>query len=259
MTKQNGKKGAITVSVFAVLIFTAVILFLSLSDAFNKKTESVSGKKTAEISSDAVPGENNKEIKAEILPEEIHGMYFEEHDGWYYEFYYEPNGGFHGIYTGAYDQAHSLVAANPGKDYFEQGTWVLVNGEIKLFIDNKYAKSLWSCGDYIIDSRNYFVGTVPDNKNEFQASFICKAVESGDTQILNFYSDGKMIMEIIRDDGEADVLANSDSQSYKDRYSAFVGNYTVDDTKITIKFIDESEKVFYIVDDGIAGWVYRKK
>jgi len=260
MAKGNEKKGVITISIIAAFIFTGVILFLSLSGFFgkddNKKSVSRSG--TMNVNSDALPGENNKEIKAEISPEEIHGKYYEEHDGWYYEFKYDPTEGFHGTYVGAYDINNELVANNPAKDYSEQGLWILENGEIKLFINNQYVKSLWSCGEYIIDSRNYFVGTVPENKDEFQSSFICKAAESGDTQILNFYSDGKMIMEIIRDDGTADVSADSASQPDMEKYSAFVGNYKVEDNKVIIRFIDTSEKVFYVVDDGIAGWVYRK-
>ena len=176
MDKQNGKKGVVIISVVAILVFTAVILFLSLTDYFGKddKSKKISQTKTASqeksmpvIASDAVPvpGENNKEVKTEIMPEEIHGKYYEEHDGWYYEFSYNPTSEFHGTYVGAYDQSHEMVAQNPGKDYYEQGLWILENGRVNLYINNQYVKSLWSCGDYMIDSRNYFVGGVPENKD----------------------------------------------------------------------------------------------
>lgn len=268
MTKQNGKKGVVTISVIAVLVFTAVILFLSISDHFGKNNkvqkvsepQNISKENTpSAIASDALPGENNKQIKAEISPEEIHGKYFEEHDGWYYEFSYAPDSVFHGTYLGAYDQNHASAVSNPEKDYYEQGSWILENGEVKLFINNQYAKSLWSCGDYIIDSRNYFVGEVPENKDEFQAAFTCKAGESGDTQILNFYSDGKMIMEIIKNDGVADSAAQPALEQDTPPYQLAVGTYTINDDVITTKMIGSAEKVLYIVDDGIAGWVYRKE
>lgn len=258
MTNANSKKGVIAISVVAVLVITSVILYLSLSDFGSEKVSDVQ----PVVASDASPGENNSEVKPEMTPEEVQGIYKEAHDGWFYSLVYSPNGEYDGTYSAGYDPSHVAVPNNPEKDYTEQGTWKLHNGEVKLYSEAIYRKSLWACGDYIVDSQNYFVGHVPDDKENFQSAFMCKPAGSGDTQIFNFYSDGKMIMEIIRNDGEADSAADSsagtDDEPELPPYQAVVGNYTIAQDKIIIKFIDESEKVFYIVDDGIAGWVYNK-
>jgi len=258
MKNVNDKKGVIIISVIAFFVVTSVILYLSLSDYGDVGKHS-----TAEnviIDSAASPGANNKEVKLEQKPEDLHGKYEEANDGWFYDFLHSPSDGSHGTFTAGYNQNHEAVASNPEKDYTQQGTWSLENGEIKLYSDTGYIKSLWSCGDYVVDTQNYFVGSVPEDKENFQAAFICKAGYSGDTQVLNFYSDGKMIMEIIRDDGEVDSSASSDASAENKLppYQAIAGKYSIDGNVIVITFPDESEKIFYIVDDGIAGWVYNR-
>ena len=262
MVRFNDKKGVIIISVIAFFVVTSVILYLSLSDygAVSKKADT----EVASLDSAASPGENNREVKAEQKPEDVHGRYEEAHDGWFYDFQHSPSEGTHGTFSAGYNQNHKAVADNPEKDYTQQGTWHLENGEIKLYSESGYIKSLLSCGDYVVDTQNYFVGKVPEDRENFQSAFISKAGYSGDTQILNFYSDGKMIMEIIRDDGEIDSSAESSAESDASSenklppYQAFAGKYTLDGDKIVVSFFDDAGKTFYIVDDGIAGWVYNK-
>ena len=69
MAKENGKKGIVTVSVIAFLLFTGVILFLSLSDYFGGDNDASLSRKASQLdmSSDATPGENNKEVKFVLL------------------------------------------------------------------------------------------------------------------------------------------------------------------------------------------------
>ncbi len=249
---ENEKKRVIIISVIAVLVITGVILFLSLSGFQNDEK---GGASDTGLSSDASPGQNNKEVKTEIKPKNIEGTYTEKNDGWTYTLLYAPDADYDGTFTGGYDHSHETVADNHEKFYTEQGVWRLESGEVKLYIDGSHKKSLWACGDYMVDSRNYFVGEVPQNKEEFQSAFTCKAEESGDTQILNFYSDGKMIMEIIRDDG----LVDSASENELPPYQVAVGKYRIEDNLIITEMIGSTEKVLYIVDDGIANWVYDKK
>ncbi len=251
MTNETGKSRVITISVVAFIVITGVILFLSLSDFKGDDTRSVSNNG---ILSDATPGHNNKEVKTEIKPRTVAGTYAEQNDGWTYTLSYAPQDAYHGTFVGVYDQSHENVARNYEKHHTEQGLWKLENGEVKLYVDSVHSKSLWFCGDYMVDSRNYFVGEVPENRDEFQAAFTCKAGESGDTQILNFYSDGKMIMEIIRNDGAVDSSADNALPPYQ----VAVGTYTIEDNLIITKMIGSSEKVLYIVDDGVANWVYNK-
>ncbi len=257
MTNGNNGKRVITISVIAILVITGVILFLSLSD-FQDEPGNVKKTSNNAATSDSLPGENNKEVKTMLKPQDIEGTYAENTDGWTYSLTYAPSKEYDGIFTGGFDHSHDAVADNHEKYYTEQGTWKLENGEVKLYIDSVYSKSLWACGDYMVDSRNYFVGDVPQNKDEFQAAFTCKARESGDTQILNFYSDGKMIMEIIKDDGLADSSAQAQEDAQVPSYQVAVGTYTIEDNLIYTQMIGSSEKILYIVDDGIANWVYNK-
>lgn len=257
MAMENSSKRAITISVIAIFVITGVILFLSLSDFCNDGDKAKTTPVKTDVS-DSVPGENNKEVKTELTPEDIEGTYIESTDGWTYVLTCASAEEYDGVFEGRFDQSHETVALNHEKDYTEYGTWKLENGEVKLYVDSEHIKSLWACGDYMVDSRNYFVGNVPGDKDEFQSAFTCKAGESGDTQILNFYSDGKMIMEIIRNDGSSDSAAQTDESTDIPPYQVAVGTYTIEDNLIVTKMIGSSEKILYIVDDGIANWVYNK-
>lgn len=251
MTNENSKKGVIIISVIGGLVITGVILFLSFSGF---QGDNIENNPAAAYTSDLAPGQNNKEVKTQIKPENVAGTYTEKNDGWTYTIVYEPNGEYDGTFSGGFDHNNETVAKNHEKYYTEQGTWKLENGEVKLYTDSVHTKSLWTCGDYMVDSRNYFVGTVPKDRDNFQAAFTCKAGESGDTQILNFYSDGKMIMEIIRNDGTVDSGAESELPPYQ----VAVGTYRIEGDNIITEMIGSTEKVLYIVDDGIANWVYHK-
>lgn len=257
MAIENSSKRAITISVIAILVITGVILFLSLSDFCNDDDKVQKTSKKTDIS-DSLPGENNKEVKTGLTAQDIDGTYVESTDGWTYVLTCAPSEEYDGFFEGRFDRNHETFAQNHEKDYTEYGTWKLENGEVKLYVDSVHMKSLWACGDYMVDSRNYFVGNVPDDKEEFQSAFTCKAGESGDTQILNFYSDGKMIMEIIRNDGSSDSAAQISETTDVPPYQVAVGTYTIQDNLIITKMIGSSEKILYIVDDGIANWVYNK-
>ena len=247
---QNNKKRVIFISVAAVLAIICVILCLSLwnfsGNGGNRALNSVA--------SDSIPGENNSDIKAELTPREIQGYYVDDSDGWYYNFVYSPQGEFDGSFSAGYDQNHTAAADNPQKHYTASGKWTLSHGEIKLYNDVEYQQSMWACGDYIVDSQNYFVGKFPKNKDKFQAVFTCRAGESGDSQILNFYSDGKLIMEIIRNDGSSDT----DTSLELPPYQLVAGTYTLSDGKV-ITEIGGAAQEFYISDDGLAKWIYNKK
>ena len=83
------------------------------------------------------------------------------------------------------------------------------------------------------------------------SAFICKAGESGDTQILSFYPDGKFILEIRKNDGTTD---NPDSQTTG---HLDAGTYEKTEDKI-IATINGSSQEYYIVEDGLAKWIYHK-
>ncbi len=254
MFKEISKKNVIYISIISGIIIAGVIIALSLwggGDAV--KNPSVN---ELSVHSDAVvPGGNNKEVKHETTPEEAAGYYIENSDGWYYSFAYAPEGDFHGTFTSGFDASHESVADNPNKDFTAGGKWRLDHGEIKLYNDAEYQQSMWICGDYIVDSQNYFVGDVPESADGFQSSFICKAAQSGDTQVMNFYSDGKLIMEIVRNDGAADSGADAPELP---SYQLIAGIYTIDGNMITSDINGVSQS-FYIMDDGIAKWVYHKR
>jgi len=250
MANTNSKKGVITISVIAFFVITSVILYLSLSDYGNKAPADT----TPSISSDALPGENNKEIKPEMTASEVQGYYIDDSDGWYYNFLYAPDDKYDGTFQAGYDQTHKLYADNPQKHFTANGFWKLESGEIKLYNELEYQQSMWVCGDYIVDSQNYFVGDVPKDNKPFQSVFVCKALESGDTQIFNFYSDGKLIMEIIRNDGNID----SASDNTLPPHQLVAGTYEKTDDKI-ITSIGTVSQEFYLLDDGIAKWIYHKR
>lgn len=245
MTQINNIKRVIIISLVAVLVITGVILYLSISGADN-------GDKV--VLSDSIPGKNNSDIKKELTAEEIEGYYIDNSDGWYYDFIYAPDGKYDGSFSAGYDQNHTSVADNPQKHFTAAGKWTLDKGEIKLYNDTEYQQSMWACGNYIVDSQNFFEGKLPKDKDKFDAVFTCKAMESGDTQILNFYEDGKMIMEIIRNDGETD----SSSSTSLPPYQLVAGTYTLDSGKLTT-VINGASQEFYISDDGLAKWIYNKK
>ena len=248
MTEVNNKKRVILISVVAVLIITAVILYLSISGSDNVNLNE------KDVFSDSIPGENNSDIKKELTAKEIEGYFIDNSDGWYYEFKFSPEDKYDGTFSAGYDQSHSAVSDNPQKHFTATGKWSLTHGEIKLYNEEGYQQSMWACGDYIVDSQNFFVGKLPKDKETFDAVFTCKAGESGDTQILNFYSDGKMIMEIIRNDGQTD----SASSTALPPYQLVAGTYTVADGKI-ISVINGVSQEFYISDDGLAKWIYNKR
>lgn len=253
MIKEISKKNVIYISIISGLIIAGVIISLSLWGGGEQGDEPYQNE--AMVNSDAVPGEYNGEVKYEITPEEAAGYYIENSDGWFYNFIYAPEGEFHGSFNSGFDASHEAVADNPNKDFTASGKWRLDHGEIKLYNDTEYQQSMWICGDYIVDSQNYFVGKVPESTDGFQSSFICKAAESGDTQVMNFYSDGKLIMEIVRNDGTADSSAHNPELP---SYQLIAGTYKIDGDVI-ISDINGVSQSFYIMDDGIAKWVYDKK
>ncbi|MBO5743666.1 MAG: hypothetical protein J6R68_05225 [Clostridia bacterium] len=249
MPENKSKKKVVAISIAAVLIITAVILYLSLSGY-----QTDSNNNDAAVLSDSIPGENNSNIKPELKAKEVQGYYVDDSDGWYYNFVYMPEREYDGSFTAGYDQNHTAAADNPQKHFTAMGKWSLKDGEIKLYNDEGYQQSMWACGDYIVDSQNFFVGKIPEGKDKFQAVFTCKAEESGDSQILNFYSDGKLIMEIIRNDGKEDNTEATELPPYQ----LFAGIYKIENDKI-ITEINGAPQEFYISDDGLAKWIYNKK
>ena len=90
------------------------------------------------------------------------------------------------------------------------------------------------------------------------SAFICKAAESGDTQILSFYPDGKFIIQIIRNDGTLDKaqLSDASTESLPDTMSA--GTYKINGEKI-VATLNGINQEYYIVEDGLAKWIYHKE
>jgi len=89
-----------------------------------------------------------------------------------------------------------------------------------------------------------------------QTVLVSKAGESGDTQVFNLYSDGKVIMEIIRDDGSMDLAKTEETKLPK--HQMFAGTYNISKDKISIMLGDTAQE-YHIVNDGIAKWKYIKK
>jgi len=260
---------AIAISVVAVILFTGIIIYLACFSDGSKNLKSASENEKAkveqqlEVSSDAQAGENNSEIKNEITPSEISGKYIDDSDGWYHEFVYAPGEVYDGTFTTGFDPNHASTSPDAQVDATFSGGWKLENGEIKLFSDLGYLYSLFTCGEYLVDAKNYFVGEVPKEGEPFMSAFMCKAAESGDTQILSFYPDGKFILQIIRNDGAMDKAQTSDisadpsqTQPLPDTMSA--GTYTVRDSKI-IATLNGVSQEYYIVEDGLAKWIYHKE
>ena len=248
------KKTVIVVSIFFVLFITALIIILSLAGP--DTGTGAEQKKQAAMehleSEDAMPGENHTGIEKTIKPEEVSGYYVDKSDGWYYSFVYNPVQDYAGTFSGGFDTSYRDPATNVESDIKLTGEWALENGEIKLYSNGQYHDSLWACGDYIVDSKNYFVGDIDSKKEKQQSMFVCKAPESGDTQIVNLYSDGNAILEIIKDSGLADSSAHS--AKIKEMYA---GTYEKRDDIILITMGNSTQK-YYIVNDGFAKWIYNK-
>ncbi len=254
---------AISISVIAVILITGIIIYMACFSDGSKKMhsateEKIKAEQQLEVSSDAQAGEKNSQIQSEITPDKISGKYIDDSDGWYHEFIYAPNETYDGTFTTGFDPNHASTAADAQIDATFSGGWKLENGEIKLYSDLGYLYSLFACGEYLVDAKNYFVGEVPGDDEPFMSAFICKAAESGDTQILSFYPDGKFIIQIIRNDGALDKaqLSDASTDSLPDTMSA--GTYKINGDKIvaTLNGIDQE---YYIVEDGLAKWIYHKE
>lgn len=243
----------IALSIVAVIFVTGLILGLSfLAKPEDKQTQ------VEELlaSSDAKAGENNKEIKTATTPSETAGYYIDDSDGWYYSFTHSPSNEYDGTFTAGFDSSHEASVQNPQKNFSAGGEWKIENGEIKLYSEGVYRSSMWICDGYIVDSLNYFVGNIMPDEEKQQTVLVSKAGESGDTQVFNLYSDGKLIMEIIRNDGKLDSAHPSDAELPP--YQMVAGSYKIADGKITITVGSQGQD-YYIVDDGIAKWKYIKR
>ncbi len=256
MEKQAVKKSTIiAVSIVSGLIVAGLILVLSFSKPDSpKKDTSAQQADNFIASSDAVAGENNTEIKKQLTPGEVAGYYVDNGDGWYYNLEAGGADGFDGIFSAGFDSAHSSAEQNPQSHITMNGTWKLENGEIKLFSEGIYRSSMWACDGYIVDSLNYFVGEIDFPDDKFQTVLASKAGESGDTQIFNFYNDGKLIMEIIRNDGATDSAADENPLP---PYQMIAGTYEKTGDKVVVT-IGDSPQEFYVVNDGLAKWIYVK-
>ncbi len=250
------KNSVIIFSVFAVLLVTGLILFLS----FTSKPEPVSthGSTGEEFlaSSDAVAGRNNSEIDKAMVASDAQGYYLDDSDGWYYDLVFDPVGDYDGTFSAGFDASHKASENNPQKDFTALGQWKLENGEIKLFSEGVYRSSMWLCEGYIVDSLNYFVGKIRHGEKLQQTVLVSKAGESGDTQVFNLYSDGKVIMEIIRNDGKLDFSGTEEDRLPK--HQMIAGTYNITKDKVTI-ILGDSAQQYYVVNDGIAKWKYIKK
>ncbi len=246
-------KSVISFSIVAVIFITAFILLLSfMAKPEDKKTQ---GNELLD-SSDAKAGQNNKDIKTATIPSEVSGYYIDDSDGWYYSFTYSPSNEYDGTFMAGFDESHEASNQNPHKNFSAGGEWKIENGEIKLYSEGVYRSSMWICEGYIVDSLNYFVGSITSDEKTQQTVLVSKAGESGDTQVFNLYSDGKLIMEIIRNDGKLD--SDNAENAELPPYQMVAGNYKIEDGKITIT-VGGLGQDYYIVDDGIAKWKYIKK
>ncbi len=246
-------KSVVGLSIVSVIFITAFILFLSfMAKPVDKKTQ---GDELLALS-DAKAGENNKEIKTATTPSETAGYYIDDSDGWYYSFTHSPKDEYDGTFTAGFDATHEASEQNPQKNFTAGGEWKIENGEIKLYSEGVYRSSMWICDGYIVDSLNYFVGKIKPDEKLQQTVLMSKAGESGDTQVFNLYSDGKLIMEIIRNDGKFDSAHPADAELPP--YQMLAGSYKIEDGKITITVGGQGQN-YYIVDDGIAKWKYIKR
>ncbi|MBE7049189.1 MAG: hypothetical protein E7394_00275 [Ruminococcaceae bacterium] len=247
------KKTVVTVSVISVAFITALILVLSLTGPRVKKKGDHKTQTAMEhlSSSDATPGENLETIEKELSPQTFAGYYVDKNDGWYYQFTYEPTGEYEGTFSGGFDPSYKNDSIDTGEDIKLTGEWKLENGEIKLYSGGSYQDSMWACDGYIVDSKNYFVGDI-DLKSETQQSmFVSRAPQSGDTQIINLYSDNNAILEIVKDSGKTD---SGQGSPVKEMYA---GTYEITDNILLIT-IGQSTQEYYIVNDGFAKWIYNK-
>ncbi len=251
------KNSVIIVSIAAGFMIVALILVLSFAGNDQKAKVAQSPADEFLASSDAVAGENNSEIDTALKASEVAGYYIDESDGWYYSLTHAPSAEYDGSFSAGFDASHALTGQNPQSGFTAGGNWKLEKGEIKLYSEGVYRSSMWVCGDYIVDSLNYFVGEIDPEAKTVQSVFVSKAGESGDTQVLNLYSDGKLIMEIIRNDGTADSAAQS-SDSELPPYQMLAGTYAINGDKIAIT-VGGSVQEYYVVNDGFAKWKYMKK
>lgn len=247
------KKAVIWVSVISVIFITILIIILSLTGPANDKS---GGHKTDAAmehlaTSSSTPGENHKGIEKKISAETLSGYYIDKSDGWYYSFEYAPNGEYEGTFSGGFDPKYKSNDVTTQGDIKLTGEWKLENGEIKLFSGGQYQDSMWACDGYIVDSKNYFVGDIDIESDTQQAMFVSRAPKSGDTQIINLYSDKNAILEIVKNAGEAD---SSSGQPAKEMYA---GTYEITG-KILLITIGQSTQKYYIVNDGFAKWIYNK-
>lgn len=247
------RNSVIIFSIFAFLFVTALIIFLSIGLA--PETESTEGEDFF-ASSDAIAGQNNSEIAKSLTPADAQGYYLDDSDGWYYNFVFNPHSSYDGTFSAGFDASHKASVENPQKNFTAGGEWKLESGEIKLFSEGAYRSSMWLCDGYIVDSLNYFVGKILPGENLQQTVLVSKVRESGDSQVFNLYSDGKAIVEIIRNDGIRDA-AFPDMQNLP-KHQMFAGTYSISEDKISIA-LGDSVQEYYIVNDGIAKWKYIKK
>ncbi len=247
------KNSVIAFSIVAVVFITSLILVLSF---MAKPQYNETAGEEILMPSDAKAGENNEDIKTSTTPEETAGYYIDESDGWYYSFSHSPQDGYDGTFVAGFDASHASTHQNPQKDFSAGGQWKIENGEIKLYSEGVYRSSMWICEGYIVDSLNYFVGKISPKDELQQTVLTSRAGESGDTQVFNLYSDGKIIMEIIRNDGSRD--SDSSEKTELPHHQMFAGNYKIKDNKISIT-IEKSTQEYHIVSDGIAKWKYIKK
>ena len=101
---------------------------------------------------------------------------------------------------------------------------------------------MWYCNTHIVDSLNYFAGEISPDKPLQQTVLVSKAKESGDSQVFNLYSDGKLIMEIIRDDGKNDA---SNSDTSLPRYQMVAGTYEIKDGEILVTVGQSTQKYYF--------------
>lgn len=247
------KKTVIWVSVFSVILVTVLIVLLSLTGPDNDKGSNHKTDAAMEhlVSSDATPGENHKGIEKKISAEEMAGYYIDKSDGWYYQFIYEPTGEYEGTFSGGFDPSYKNDSIDTGEDIKLTGEWKLENGEIKLYSGGTYQDSMWACDGYIVDSKNYFVGDIDLKSKTQQSMFVSRAPQSGDTQIINLYSDNNAILEIVKDSGKTD---SGQGSPVKEMYA---GTYEITDNILLIT-IGQSTQEYYIVNDGFAKWIYNK-
>ncbi|MBQ4527989.1 MAG: hypothetical protein II998_07950 [Clostridia bacterium] len=252
--KQLPKSAVITISVISAMVVCALILCLSCLLPGNKGTSDKKNMNNSDsaardylASSDAVAGENSGDVLTEITAEEVAGLYVDKRDGWSYKFDFAPDASYDGTFYAAFEDILTGSASGTGNSEMLVGNWKLADGEIKLFSSDEYQSSLWACGDYIVDSQVYFVGNINLDADMQQAVFVCKDAQNGEARVLNIYNDGKVIMEL---------LSSASSDAHENQLVA--GTYEKNDDIITIT-INGTSQDFYVVDGGLAKWIYTKK